>query len=652
MDLASVSWEHVFDSGFNFSNRYLRDPMNTFLKSGNARMHLTGPRLGFANAASLLFFVSLAWPSSIAQAQNEISSRDLKAIESFQRFTKVATEQIEAKKLRPALSAVKSGLSQLKRLTKKPNPTAIEKISATYGEFKTAYEQLVAAGAKLPKLIELPGVAATSSVSFTKDVAPILVAKCGNCHVNRQQGNFSLATFNAINVGGGVIGGQPANSRLVEVIESGEMPQGGATVSKQELDVLKNWIAGGAKFDGDNARQSLTDFAPARTRANTDSMVKAPTGKETVSFAEDVAPILVQNCQRCHMVTNPRGGFSMANFRALLRGGDGGAAINPGDPEASQFIKRLRGDGVNVMPPGRKLSEDKIQTIVTWIKEDATFDGDGVNTATPIVAANARANAMPHEEFVKFREAQTEKTWKLAMGDLESKTISTDNFFVAGDADEAKLNQVAAAAEKIAKRVSEKGGLESTGPFIRGNATIYVFQKRYDFGEFGRMVEKREYPRTVSSGWRRSPEDAYLTVLMTRNKQLADIELDLGRQIAALHIATQASDVPRWFADGFGWLAAKRDYAKAEGVKRLDDRATAAARQMQRLDDFANNRIDADQAALVGYLFVKQLQKAGPAYRGLLADLGKGKKFEASFADRFGMPVGQMLKRISDATKK
>lgn len=615
-------------------------------------MHLTRTQLGFTHVIVVMFFALLVLPTSIVQSQTEISSRDKKAIASFQKYTKLATEQIESKKLRPALSAVKSGLNQLKKLTKKPNPTAINEITSTYGEFKTAYDQLTAAGAKLPKLIELPGAAAPPAVSFIKDVAPILVSKCGNCHVNRQQGNFSLASFNAINVGGGVIGGQPANSRLVEVIESGEMPQGGGTVSKQELDVLKNWIAGGAKFDGDNARQSLADFGPARNRVNTDGMVKAPSGNETVSFAEDVAPILVQNCQRCHMVTNPRGGFSMANFRALLRGGDGGAHINPGDPEASQIVKRLRGDGVNVMPPRNKLSEDKIQTIVTWIKENATFDGNGVNTAIPTIAANARANAMPHEEFVKFRAAQTGKIWKLAMGDLNSKTVATENFFVAGDADEAKLNQVSTVAEKIAKRVSEKGGLESEGPFIRGNATIYVFQKRYDFGEFGRMVEKREYPRTISSGWRRSPEDAYLTVLMTRNKQVSDIELDLGRQIAALHIATQAPDVPRWFADGFGWLAAKRDYAKFESVKSLDARAAAAAGQMQRLDDFANNRIDADQAALVGYLFVKQLQKTGPAYRGLLNDLGKGNRFEKSFADRFGMPVGQMLKRISDATKK
>lgn len=602
---------------------------------------------------SVACFVALfVLPISLVQSQDELSSRDKKAVESFEKYTKLASEQIEAKKLRPALSSVKKGLAQLKRLTKKPNPNSIQKITGTYQDFKTAYDLLTSAGAKLPKLVELPGATPISAVSFTKDVAPILVSKCGNCHVSRQQGNYSLATFNAINVGGSVIGGQPATSRLVEVIESGEMPQGGGMVSKQELDVLKNWIAAGARFDGDNAGQSLRDFGAPPTRANTSSRVKPPTGNETVSFSEDVAPILVENCQRCHMVTNPRGGFSMANFRAFLRGGDGGAPIAPGDPRSSPFIKRLLGEGVNVMPPGNKLSEDKIQKIIAWIKEDATFDGDGINTAIPTIAANARANAMSHDEFMKFRETQTAATWKLAMGDLQSNVVSTENFFVSGDADRTKLELVATAAENIAQRIRDQGETQSDRPFIRGNATVYVFQKRYDFGEFGRMVEKRSYPRTVSSSWRRSPEDAYLTVLMTRNKEVADIELDLGRQIAALHIATQAPGVPRWFADGFGWLSAKRNYSKFATVKALDARATAAARQMQRLDDFANNRIDADQAALVGYLFVKQLQKSGKAYRGLLADLGDSKRFEPSFAKRFGMPVGQMLKQISDAAKK
>ena len=594
-------------------------------------------------------------PLGIVQAQDELSSRDTRAIQNFEKYATLAVEQIEAKKLKPAASSVKKALTQLKKLTKKPVPAAIKAIAPTYEKFKTAYEQVGAAGVKLPDLIELPSTSAKaqSAVTFTKDVAPILNAKCGNCHVNRQQGNFSLASFNVINTGGGVIGGQPANSRLIEVIESGEMPQGGGMVTKEELDLLKAWISAGAKFDGQNAGQSIADFAAPMAGGGAAAMVRAPTGKESVSFAKDVAPVLADNCQRCHMVSNPRGRFSMANFRALLRGGNGGAPIQPGDADASQLVKRLRGDGVNVMPPGNKLSEETIQKIVTWVNEDATFDGGGVNTPITSIAATARANAMSHEDFVKFRSNQTEKTWKLAMGDLESNTVVSDNFFVAGDADEAKLKLISEAAENIAKRILKESETDAERPFVRGNATIYVFKKRYDFGEFGRMVEKRDYPKSASSSWRRSPEDAYLSLLMTRNKEVADVEIALGRQLAALHVASQAPDVPRWFADGYGWVVAKRDYPKNESVKTLETRATEAAGQMQRLDDFATNRIDSDQAALVGYLFVKQLKrKTGPAYKGLLADLGQGASFEASFAKRFGMPAGQMLKRISDAVGK
>ena len=610
----------------------------------------------------VLILLALLWLPQSAQvfAQDEIGSKDQKAIQSFEKYVGQMSEQIQANKGDAAISSAKKAIIRLKKLVKKPNSAVIAKIKPTYQTLKTGYQQMVDAGVKMPALAELPKESTVGSksggsaveVSFVKDVAPILNSKCGSCHVNQKRGEFSLLTFNEISTGGGVIAGEPETSRLIEVIESGEMPKGGGRVSKAELDMLKNWISAGAKYDGENRAQSIAGLTAPKIMSPKEAVaVKRPMGKETVSFALDIAPILVDNCQQCHMINRPRGSFNMANFNGLLRGGDSGAVIKPGDASSSHIIQRLRGDGVDVMPPNKKLSDELIAKVVTWINEGASFDGMVVGDPTVKVASTARANAMTHEDLIAARKKTSAQIWKLAMTDVQAETVTSDNFLIQGALSQDKLQAISALAEKIASgsKLTSKG---SDQPFIRGNATIFTFSKRYDFGEFGRMVEERNFPRAISSTWDRTAERAYVTVLLTRNQTAADIEVELHRQLSALFVAGRALDVPRWFADGYGWAETKKTFPRDETVATLQDRAEEAARKMNKLDDFVNNRIDADKAALVGYLFVKELKKKSSAFKKLMADIDKGQSFEKSFAKHFKMPVNTMLKAMAARAKK
>ena len=59
-----------------------------------------------------------------------------------------------------------------------------------------------------------------------------------------------------------IVASDPAGSHFIEVIESGEMPKGGLKVSDSELKTLKQWIADGAKFDGDDEKKT---FANSKT---------------------------------------------------------------------------------------------------------------------------------------------------------------------------------------------------------------------------------------------------------------------------------------------------------------------------------------------------------------------------------------------------
>jgi len=226
-----------------------------------------------------------------------------------------------------------------------------------------------------------PPPAPETMISFTKTVAPILVSRCGRCHVSDSKGGFNTATFAALMKGppeGVVIfAGDTVGSRLIEVIETGDMPRGGGKLTPQELQTLKAWIVSGAKFDGTDPSEPIAG-GPMPTTASTGLAVRRSTGSETVSFAADIAPLLVGNCNGCHIdAMQTRGGLRMDTFAQLLRGGDSGDVIIPGKGEESLLIQKLRGKVGEQMPAGGRpaLSDESIKLISTWIDEGATLDG-------------------------------------------------------------------------------------------------------------------------------------------------------------------------------------------------------------------------------------------------------------------------------------
>ncbi len=243
-----------------------------------------------------------------------------------------------------------------------------------------------------------------STVSFKEDIAPWMISLCGNCHITKRSGDFSLATYNELirgsKAGRVLFPGSKEGNRLVEVIESGDMPRGGGEVSKAQLEKLRTWIVEGAKFDGPNPAAPLPAFAKgaAAQPANGAMAVKKPTGKETVSFARDVAPILRENCNGCHIAgRQASGNFRMDNFSQLLLGGDSGKVIESELPAESLLIKKLKGEAGERMPARRPpLDAEKIELISTWIREGAAFDGSSAEANIDTVVNESWADRATH----------------------------------------------------------------------------------------------------------------------------------------------------------------------------------------------------------------------------------------------------------------
>jgi Protein of unknown function (DUF1553)/Protein of unknown function (DUF1549)/Planctomycete cytochrome C len=92
-------------------------------------------------------------------------------------------------------------------------------------------------------------------------------------------------------------------------------------------------------------------------------------------FENNIRPLLVNNCYKCHSreATKLKGGLSLEFRETVLKGGDTGPALVPGDPEKSLLIKAVRYTDPDLqMPPkDRKLADDQIALLEEWIRRGA-----------------------------------------------------------------------------------------------------------------------------------------------------------------------------------------------------------------------------------------------------------------------------------------
>src|SRR5438105_1411454 len=121
-----------------------------------------------------------------------------------------------------------------------------------------------------------------------------------------------------------------------------------------------------------------------------------------VSFAHDVAPILNQKCLQCHGLANPMANLDLKSREGVLKGGQHGAAVVPGNAAASNLYRHVAGQEQPRMPLGGKLSDDEIAVLKAWI--DGGADWDSNVTLTAPAAGSAPATEK------KFTDAQR-KYW-------------------------------------------------------------------------------------------------------------------------------------------------------------------------------------------------------------------------------------------------
>src|SRR5687767_7750604 len=91
-------------------------------------------------------------------------------------------------------------------------------------------------------------------------------------------------------------------------------------------------------------------------------------------FEKHIRPVLVERCYRCHSkdADKVKGGLLVDSRDGLLKGGDGGPVLIPGEPGKSRLIIAIQGHDEEIrMPPKEPLAEAQVARFVAWVKMGA-----------------------------------------------------------------------------------------------------------------------------------------------------------------------------------------------------------------------------------------------------------------------------------------
>jgi len=255
--------------------------------------------------------------------------------------------------------------------------------------------------------------------SFESDILPLLQAKCSKCHNPKAlKGELDLSSLAGILKGGesgpAVLAGKPEKSPLFEKVHNGEMPPSKKdALSKDQIHQIEQWIAGGAK-------SSRTNTPHYKNGDNSNTPGSSDSAKASGPNQHDIIPIMLRRCTVCHGPFRKDAGLDLRTKASMLKGGKSGPAINPGKPEESRLIQKIRS---GQMPPNDRLVEASIKQpdpveidlIAKWIELGAPEVNISPDIATrspdPLVTDQDR-------QFWAFRSPQKQTIPKVQKSSL------------------------------------------------------------------------------------------------------------------------------------------------------------------------------------------------------------------------------------------
>lgn len=107
------------------------------------------------------------------------------------------------------------------------------------------------------------------------------------------------------------------------------------------------------------------------------------TDLQVAFFQKNVLGVLAENCFGCHGPEKQESGMRLDSLAGVLKGGQRGPAIVPGDVEASRLVQAIRRVGELKMPPKKELDPTEVNILTEWVRLGAPWPGETVAPPTP-----------------------------------------------------------------------------------------------------------------------------------------------------------------------------------------------------------------------------------------------------------------------------
>jgi cytochrome c553 len=158
-------------------------------------------------------------------------------------------------------------------------------------------------------------------------------------------------------------------------------------------------------------------------------------------FEKKIRPALDTHCNSCHTKGKTRGGLSLANRAALLKGGDSGPAVVPGQPAKSLLIQAVRHEKDDLhMPPKGKLPPEVINDFITWVEHGAVWPEALVaSTGDSLLRTNGMPISAKDREFWSFRPVTNPAVPKVKDAGWPQKSL---DYFILATMEEKGLKPV------------------------------------------------------------------------------------------------------------------------------------------------------------------------------------------------------------------
>ena len=126
-----------------------------------------------------------------------------------------------------------------------------------------------------------------------------------------------------------------------------------------------------------------------------------PLPEQAEFFETKIRPLFANECFRCHSdeAKKLKGELHLDSRAGMLKGGETGAAVVPGNPDASLLIKAVRyKDQDTAMPPKKRLADAQIADLEAWVKMGSPWP-EHAAAAVPVAPVAAEKKSYDWEKF-------------------------------------------------------------------------------------------------------------------------------------------------------------------------------------------------------------------------------------------------------------